>query len=139
MRFPVPPCTDRTTVAWPVNNPFANRTSIVMCMEIGVLYPWLAAKSMVGNGIVDKINAKYKTNIPVEWKYYNTSELGFFTTMKKAVDNCECDVISSNTTPTEERKPLVHFQCSYGSTSMVSFVIFQMFTKLIIGISKIFS
>jgi len=90
-----------------------------MCMEIGNSYPWLNAKLMAGNGIVDKINARYKTSIPVEWKYYNTSLMGFFPTLKQAVDNCECDVVSSYTTTIESRKPLIHFQCGYGSTSMV--------------------
>ena len=90
-------------------------------METGAQYPWFTAKTMAGNGIVDKINAKYKTNIPVEWKFYNTSQYGFFTTLKNAVDECECDVVSSNTTPIDARKPLVHFNCGYGSTSMVCF------------------
>ncbi|KAF0976550.1 hypothetical protein FDP41_004449 [Naegleria fowleri] len=74
-------------VKYPNNNPFANRKALVMCMEIPLFRKLMPAM------------------------------LGFFQTMKNGVDSGECDLISSNTTPTDARKAVAHFQCNYGMTS----------------------
>lgn len=118
MYFPVPGCVN-DPVKYPNNNPFANRKALVMCMETGVISPYKEVKHMVGNTIVQKINARYGTQLQVQFKYLNTSQLGFFQTMKNGVDSGECDLISSNTTPTDARKAVAHFQCNYGMTSQV--------------------
>ncbi|KAG2378064.1 hypothetical protein C9374_008686 [Naegleria lovaniensis] len=116
MYFPVPACIN-DLVKYPSKNPFANRKALVMCMETGVISPYKEVKHMVGNTIVQKINDRYGTKLQVQFKYLNTSQLGFFTTMKNGVDSGECDLISSNTTPTDARKAVAHFQCNYGMTS----------------------
>ncbi|KAF0976551.1 hypothetical protein FDP41_004450 [Naegleria fowleri] len=116
MYFPVPACV-KDLVQYPQINPFANRKALVMCMETGVISPYLEVKRMVGNTIVKKINAHYGVNLQAQFKYLNTSGKGFFNTMKDGVDSGECDLISSNVTPTNERVSVAHFQCNYGMTS----------------------
>ncbi|KAF0971815.1 hypothetical protein FDP41_010038 [Naegleria fowleri] len=100
-----------------MNNPFANRKALVMCMEIGVISPYYEVKHLIGNTIVKKMSSFYGMNLKTQFRYYNTSEKGFFQTMKDAVDAGECDVIASNATPTDERSAVAHFQCNYGMAS----------------------
>ncbi|KAG2378063.1 hypothetical protein C9374_008685 [Naegleria lovaniensis] len=116
MYFPVPACIN-DLVKYPKTNPFANRKALVMCMEMGVISPYLEVKHLVGNTIVQKINAYYGSNLQTQFKYLNTSLKGFFNTMKEGVDSGECDLIASNVTPTKERMEVAHFQCNYGMTS----------------------
>ncbi|KAG2378551.1 hypothetical protein C9374_008190 [Naegleria lovaniensis] len=116
MYFNVPACTD-PVVKYPAKDPFVGRKNLIMCLEIGAVYPFLDVKLLVGNTLVKKINAKYGTNYQAQFKYLNTSKLGFFTTVKNAVDSGECDVITTNVQTLEDRKKQVHFQCHWGTTS----------------------
>src|SRR3989338_3502743 len=93
--FSVPPCTPTsgtgyTKVDYPKTNPFAGRTSILLCMESGAIYPLYDIKIKVGETIVQNINKQYSISLKAEWKFYNTSQLGFFPTMRNAVDTKEC-------------------------------------------------
>ncbi|EFC45519.1 predicted protein [Naegleria gruberi] len=118
MLFNVPAIEICTTRAkYPTKNPFIGRTQLNMCIELGTIYPHYEVKHLVSKMLVDKINANYKINLKVEYRYLNTSKLGFFATMRQGVDSGYCDMISSNTTPTDERKKVSHFQCSYGTTA----------------------
>ena len=74
-------------------------------------------------GIVQKINAHYGTNIPYVFKQFDTTAMGYFTTLKSKVDSGECDIISSNATPLPERVAAAHFQCNWGSTSFVRYIL----------------
>jgi len=88
-------------------------------LELGTLPPWLTVKQRVGEGIVQKINAHYGTNIPYVYKQFDTTVMGYFDTLKSKVDSGECDIISSNATPLPARVARAHFQCNWGSTSYV--------------------
>ena len=115
MFLPVPQCT--TKVAWPTNNPFIGRDSLVMCFENGTLTPWKETKTELATSVVKKVNAHYGTNYKLVIKRYDTSKYGFFDTMRMAVDSGECDMVTANTRPSADRELVAHFQCGFGSAS----------------------
>ena len=59
------------------------------------------------------INQQYGASLSAEFVSLNTSSLGFFNTMKKAVYDGSCDVCVSNTTPTQARRDQVKFQVGF--------------------------
>ncbi|EFC38406.1 predicted protein [Naegleria gruberi] len=117
MYFQVPQCT-YTPVSWPTKNPFTDRTGLVMCIDLGGLgYPFQDARLLVANTLVKKINNHYGSKLQTYVKYVNTTALGFFDTMKNAVNSGICDVISVNVEQNDARRKAVHFQCPWGTTS----------------------
>ena len=110
--FNVPTCAE-AKVKYPTTNPFASRKTIRACYESDAVFPWLNVFQLVGNGIVRMINQQYGVSLSAEFLALNTSSLGFFNTMKKAVYDGSCDVCVSNTTPTQVRKDQVKFQVGF--------------------------
>ena len=82
--------------AFPTKNPFVGRTNLTMCFEDDAVYPYSEVFHLVGKSIVSLINTNYKTNLAYAYRTYNLAALGFFETMAKAVNNGECDVVTSN-------------------------------------------
>ncbi|KAF0981457.1 hypothetical protein FDP41_012114 [Naegleria fowleri] len=115
MFFGVPQCS--TKVTWPEKDPFVGQSSIVTCFEIGTLSPWLETKTKLSESVVKIINNHYKTNYINVVKRYNTTQLGFFETMKNAVGTGDCDIVTANTQPNPDRAKVVHFQCGFGFAS----------------------
>ena len=89
MYFTVPTCTS-ATVKWPTKNPFIGRSGLNMCFETGTLSPWLETKTKIAQMVVQKINSHYGTSYNANILRFNTSALGFFDTMKNAVNSGDC-------------------------------------------------
>ena len=65
-----------------------------MCIDLGGLgYPFQDARVLVANTLVKKINNHYGSNLETYIKYVNTTVLGFFNTMRNAVNNGTCKLL----------------------------------------------
>ena len=81
------------------------------------LFAGLETKTKLSESVVKIINNHYKTNYINVVKRYNTTQLGFFETMKNAVGTGDCDIVTANTQPNPDRAKVVHFQCGFGFAS----------------------
>ena len=79
---------------------------------------WSSVYRKVATGLADKLNSKYGLQLSSVYKAINTTELGYFESLRKAVNTGSCDVIVSDTTFTTERAAVVKFAtCAYGSST----------------------
>ncbi|KAF0984982.1 hypothetical protein FDP41_000021 [Naegleria fowleri] len=115
--FPVPLCSVKTKYPsrWPIP---PSISELKMCYD-GSSYiaePWPSIYKEVGKRIVDAFNTQYgltlkSKNVPLVMN----ETLGYFDSLRTAVENGDCDIAVADTTITEERAAKVKFSvCPYG-------------------------
>ncbi|KAL9647764.1 hypothetical protein ABK040_001372 [Willaertia magna] len=124
--FPIPECTktiagkdltlltDYSTL-YPKSFPFT-RTVINLCYE-RTFSPWTELHQIVGNFIVKKLNERYRLKLIPNYQVMNTTDSGFFETLRDAVDNGSCDVCVSSVNINADRLKQVQYFCGYGTSS----------------------
>ncbi|KAL9653165.1 hypothetical protein ABK040_006381 [Willaertia magna] len=125
--YPIPECGIETLDTdfydkYPSQFPFTttSKTStavINLCYENDTNPPWAEIHEFVGRKLVEKLNKRYKLNLKPNFQIMDTSKLGYFDTLKQAVDTGYCDVSVASTNYEASRAHLVKSQCAYGSTS----------------------
>ena len=115
--FQVPSCVERTT-SYPNSNPFpTTKTKLNICYEEPTDV-WRNFYKQAGDLLVSTLNSKYPdAKLKANHIIINTSILGYFDTLTRAVDSGLCDVVTSNTIYSQERAGKVNFNCGYGSSS----------------------
>ena len=116
--FIVPTCNAKTL--YPSRSPIPfNVININVCTHTQDTFDdWSRLYRKVGNGLVGNLNKKYGLTLNATFLSVDTTVLGYFPSMKAAVDNGKCDIVVSDTTITAERGLVVKFaQCPYGFSS----------------------
>ncbi|KAL9652493.1 hypothetical protein ABK040_000065 [Willaertia magna] len=118
--FPIPDCSAEIIEDfynfYPKNFPF-NKNEMTFCYESDPNEPWGKIYELVGTYIAKHINKRYKLELSHKFLIVDTSELGFFETMSRIVDNGTCDVSVSATIINSERQAKVRFECPFSSSS----------------------
>ncbi|KAG2381576.1 hypothetical protein C9374_005960 [Naegleria lovaniensis] len=115
--FPVPLCSTKIKypTRWPVSSLI---TELKMCYD-GSSYiaePWPSVYKEVGRRMIEAFNAQYSLKLSAKFVPLVMNEtLGYFESLRVAVESGECDVAVADTTLTEERSAKVKFSvCPYG-------------------------
>ncbi|KAG2379195.1 hypothetical protein C9374_007334 [Naegleria lovaniensis] len=116
--YSVPYC--GTKPNYPTFSPIPSNVKSLICC--GPYKPtednWSSVYRKVSNGLADKLNSKFGLQLSAVYKPINTTEFGYFESLRRAVNTGACDVVVSDTTHTKERAAVVNFAtCAYGSSS----------------------
>ncbi|KAG2378881.1 hypothetical protein C9374_008029 [Naegleria lovaniensis] len=120
--FPVPSCTTTSANDFPATlDLLKNGTTRVpvlnLCYEHNALHPWPLIHQKAGQLLVSTLKNQYKIqDLVANFTTVNTTLLGYFNSLKAAVDSGECDVIIASTNWDNSRLSQAHFQCAYGTS-----------------------
>ncbi|EFC49528.1 predicted protein [Naegleria gruberi] len=90
---------------------------LVLCYEMEAVDPFPRMHEYAGQLLVKTLKNHYNiTNLNAKFLIINTTELGYFPTMKNAVDSATCHVAIASTNYEESRSNQVEFQCPYGAS-----------------------
>ncbi|KAG2381406.1 hypothetical protein C9374_006395 [Naegleria lovaniensis] len=92
-------------------------TSLILCYEENAVLNWPKVHELAGRILMRILNQQYKVTIPYSFAKVNTTQYGYFGTLKNLVDTGACDVAIASTNLDSVRLPQVHFNCPYGSSS----------------------
>ncbi|KAL9654419.1 hypothetical protein ABK040_010445 [Willaertia magna] len=119
--FPIPECVENfgiTEFPYPDKFDFNYKEKVfTMCYQKNAGSPRQEIHELVAKVLVKLLNRRYKINLNYEVKQLDTSKLGYFGTMKNAVDSGECQVITATTIIDNDRASQIHFQCPFESSS----------------------
>ncbi|KAL9654422.1 hypothetical protein ABK040_010447 [Willaertia magna] len=119
--FPIPECVNYFGVAeypYPDKFDFNHKEKVfTMCYQENAGSPRQEVHELVAKTLVRLLNTRYKINLKYSIKQLDTGKLGYFETIKNAVDSGECQVCVATTIIESERASQVHFQCPYESSS----------------------
>ena len=112
--FPVPTCTYNSkgasypqTFNWTSNE-------LVLCYEMGTIDPWPEVHGMAGKLLVKALKNQFGlTNLTSTFLLINTTEKGYFPSLKNAVDSGICHVAIASTNYEDNRGSQVEFQCKF--------------------------
>ena len=87
---------------------------LVLCYEMEAVDPFPRMHEYAGQLLVKTLKNHYNiTNLNAKFLIINTTELGYFPTMKNAVDSATCHVAIASTNYEESRGNQVEFQCKF--------------------------
>ncbi|KAL9654403.1 hypothetical protein ABK040_010430 [Willaertia magna] len=119
--FPIPECVNFfgvTEYPYPDKFDFNYKEKVfTMCYQENAGSPRQETHELVAKTLVRLLNKRYKINLNYVVKQLDTRKLGYFNTVKNAVDSGECQVCVASTVKETSRESEVHFQCPYESSS----------------------
>ncbi|KAL9654417.1 hypothetical protein ABK040_010443 [Willaertia magna] len=119
--FPIPECVNYFGVSefpYPDKFDFNYKEKVfTMCYQKNAGSPRQEMHELAARILVKLLNRRYKIQLNYEVKQLDTGKLGFFGTLKNAVDTGECQVSVASTAIDSSRDSQIHFQCPYASST----------------------